>query len=115
MRRLLDRDLSPTFEVVNLFDVYPGAARKGTKWDAPAAREKAAALIPTFSPGARVILVGRRVSTAFGYPWLSFLTWTYDDHPPGFYVAVIPHPSGIVRWWNSPDNVEAARRFLRAL
>lgn len=30
-------------------------------------------------------------------------------------VAVVPHPSGVNRWWNEPANVEAAGRFLREL
>ncbi len=28
---------------------------------------------------------------------------------------VMPHPSGIVRWYNDPTNVARASRFLRRL
>lgn len=61
-----------------------------------------------------MILLGRRVASAVipggaGFP---FFRWTERD---GARVAVIPHTSGIVRWWNDPENVEAARRFLSEL
>lgn len=32
------------------------------------------------------------------------------------HLYVLPHPSGVNRWWNDPANLEAARAFLlRAL
>lgn len=28
-------------------------------------------------------------------------------------VAVFPHPSGVNRWWNEPENVASAAAFIR--
>jgi hypothetical protein len=36
-----------------------------------------------------------------------------DAQCGSFYAAIIPHPSGINRWWNDKDNVAAAKQFLR--
>lgn len=111
LRRLTDLD---KFDLANLFEQHPGrsAKGKGSRWDAPAARLRAKEATPGLK-GRRVVFVGRRVSTAFGYPWLPWATWTWDDR--GFWAAVIPHPSGIVRFWNDPANVEQVALFLCAI
>lgn len=99
------------FDTFNLFDRWPGPAAKGSTFDARLAREAARDLHPRLRER-RVVLVGRRVAEAFRLGQMPYLRWERDVG--GFAeVAVLPHPSGVVRWWNESANVEAARRFLR--
>ena len=64
-------------------------------------------------PWGRYLLCGRRVAAAFGFRAdVAYLRWYRWE---GKWYAVIPHPSGIVRWYNDPANVQRARRFLRRL
>lgn len=70
----------------------------------------------------RVILAGGRVAKAFRLrsptpllEWRSlYLLSTHPMPPNSAWVAVIPHPSGVNRWWNEKDNVDMARDFLVA-
>lgn len=41
--------------------------------------------------------------------WAQGLLW------PDARFAVMPHPSGVSRWWNAPAHVEEAGAFMRAL
>ena len=59
--------------------------------------------------GRQVLLAGRGVAGAFGVD-LPFFLWAEER---GMMVAVVPHPSGVSRWWNDPANERRARRFLR--
>lgn len=96
----------------NLIADYPGrGAGKGSAWNVVAARRGVGELTPRLAGYDHVILLGRRVAGVIipggaGFP---FFRWT-DGH--GTRLAVIPHTSGIVRFWNDPENVEAAQRFL---
>lgn len=60
-------------------------------------------------------MCGRRVAAAFDHrdPALPYLRWSEEGEP--FRWAMLPHPSGVNRWWNEPENREAAREFLRQL
>lgn len=110
LRALLGRELEDVFDVRNLLPAWAGPAGKGSLWPRIEARHAALALLPEIE-GRRVVMCGRRVASAFGVrPDVPFLTWLPLDR-----YAVIPHPSGVVRWWNEPGNVEAAAGFLRAL
>lgn len=81
------------------------------KWSLRRARERAAELLAEY-PDADFILLGRKVTIAFGLegvrPFSLFST------PIRAYVA-LPHPSGLCRTWNEPDAVQRARKLLRAL
>lgn len=106
LRSLADLD---RFELRNLLDEYPGAGTKGTLWDATGARVRARE-VATGLDGRAVVFVGRRVATAFGHRTIPWCEWRPDVR--GFDVAAIPHPSGIVRFWNDAANVDAVRSFL---
>lgn len=112
-------------DFVNLLPEQPAAARKGSSWDVRAARR--AALELDVSGYDAVILLGRRVAQAMiaagaGFP---FFRWTEERlGPTGLAalpsesatphrLAVIPHTSGIVRFWNDPASVARATEFLR--
>lgn len=96
-------------ERVNLIDAYPGPSNGGDAFPIKLARERAAALLPRLV-GRRVILCGRAVAKAFEVDHADAFEWVSG---PGFECAVIPHPSGVNRWWNDVANVERARAFLR--
>lgn len=94
----------------NLLDDYPGSGSSGgASWNPRAARQAAVSL--DLSGYDLVILLGRRVAGAVlpagaGIPF--FRTFTHHSQQ----YAVIPHTSGIVRFWNDPDNADRARVFL---
>lgn len=84
----------------NLVDHYD-------EWDMTIARVNAAKLIPKLQHR-RVILLGRKVSSAFGI----FSRWFTETRCYNSEYYVIPHPSGSNRWWGDPRNVQMAREFM---
>lgn len=96
-------------ERANLLDAFPGKAGKGDRFPMSAARLASYGLVGAFA-GRRVILVGSGTATVFLGPRWPLLAWFNGFSAR---VAVVPHPSGVNRWWNDPANEEAARRFLR--
>jgi uracil-DNA glycosylase len=102
------------FDRVNLLQEWPGRDGKGSLLPGERAKEAAAALRLAY-PQRPLVLMGARVAYAFGYErrhfeWLRWFT-AWD----GRRIAVCPHPSGIVRWWNDPDNARAAQDFFDEL
>ena len=58
-----------------------------------------------------VVLVGKRVAKAFGIDGaVYFGAYTWSPHGPTYYV--VPHPSGVNRWWNDPVNRERFKKWL---
>lgn len=100
--------LRDRYRLVNLLGYWPGpnASGKGSAFPMQEARPAAATL--RLASGS--LLCGRRVAAAFGLARAPYLEWLSVD---GRQVAVIPHPSGVCRWWNDPENVARARAFLR--
>ena len=96
-------------ERLNLLDDWPGKKGKGDEWPVKKAEKSADELRPNLS-GRRILFVGRNVARAFGFDDVPRLEWRKTDE---FEFAWIPHPSGIVLWWNDRENRERAGRFLR--
>lgn len=67
----------------------------------------------------RVILWGRRVAISFGLGDTPFLQWTRCElvHQSKLDsdFTVIPHPSGLNRWWNDEGNLRQAHEFLAGI
>ncbi len=99
-------------ERMNLLPHYPGENGKGDAFDPEEAARRALALMGEIK-GRRVLFLGRSVAQAFGFGKkdLPILTWLKSPSLDAD-VAVMPHPSGIVHWWNDEDNREAASQFL---
>jgi hypothetical protein len=99
------------FERMNLVDQWPGHEGRGSAF--PLLPAMARALELRDGPWDAYLLLGRRVAAAFGFRTdATWLTWYVLG---GKRFAVLPHPSGIVTWWNEPSNRAAARRFLRSV
>lgn len=93
---------------VNLLPPDP----QGVPWDAAMAREVAAAWLPRLSEFDLVMLAGRRVVDAFGVELLGTVSECCGSEVDlgGVAGLVLPHPSGLCRWWNDPENVAEFRR-----
>jgi hypothetical protein len=76
-------------------------------WSARRAAESAAVLADRHD---RFVLLGARVSAAFGVPFRPFSVVRRG----GAVLAVLPHPSGRCRLWNAPGAFELARALLRS-
>jgi uracil-DNA glycosylase len=117
-----DRDLLlERFDTVNLLGRWPGGEGKGAAWPRDAAR-RAARRLPLRGV---VVLLGLRVLDAYrgrhpqlwGVPWGEWRELRAGHGPewdPSRWttVAVLPHPSGIVRNYNDPAARELAGRTL---
>ena len=102
--------LADSWRLVNLLGYWPGPETTGNGSAFPAAEARAAAARIRLADGS--LLCGRRVAAAFGLVNAPYFAWRDVD---GRRVAVVPHPSGVSRWWNDPENVARAREFLAAL
>lgn len=123
LRQLLGvEDLTEVFEVRNILARWPGKGKsKGAAFPLVIARARADEFMQKLygKPDRRIIFVGGRVAKAFRtrgtvpmMEWTTFwrgstMSWCQNHH-----FAILPHPSGVNRWWNEPENVELARQFL---
>jgi len=105
--RLMAMESDASFVWRNLFSQPQGKSGKGDAFPMKTARARAARF--HFDSDV-VMLLGKRVAAAFGAK-TDYFEW-FDLR--GSRAAIVPHPSGINRWWNDPVNVERARAFWRA-
>ena len=96
------------FDRANVLRRWPGKNGKGDAFPAAKARRGAVRLRRELA-GRRLILLGSAVARAFGLRDHPLMTWF--EHG-GLTVAVIPHPSGLNRWWNDSSNTVEAAAFL---
>jgi uracil-DNA glycosylase len=102
------RRASDFFRTRNLLQAFPGKAGKGDRF--PMAEARAAATKMRLR--GTVLFAGKKVAAAFGCSSAMYFEWRRRG---GFRYAVVPHPSGVNRWWNDPSNRERARAFFRDL
>lgn len=99
------------FTTTNLLSYYPGeGAGKGSAFPQEEAKKAAEACLVLFRHR-KVLLAGKRVARAFG---LSLPYFKWIDFAEGR-TAVIPHPSGVNRWYNERRNREKMGRFIFGL
>lgn len=96
------------FDRVNLLHVRQDTKEKGFEFDQHEAERQAARL--SIKPGQTVLLLGRRVAKAFSFDASYELFVRYSMRDAEFYI--MPHPSGINRWWNDDQNIIEAVRFM---
>lgn len=100
------------FVRLNLLAAWPGpSGSKGTAWR-PAEARLAAERLRSRSRNRFIVLLGRRVGAAFG---LGRADYFLPYRVGSALAVVVPHPSGINRWYNASENVRAMGGFLRAL
>lgn len=78
-------------------------------WGMKAARAMADLLLTRNGPWTTIVMLGRKVATAFSYDGDFFTSQKRDDK----YLVSIPHPSGLCRIWNEPGSTTKARALLR--
>jgi uracil-DNA glycosylase len=101
------------FNRVNLLHVRQDTAEHGFQFDRLAAYRSAQRLIPAFQEDEQIILMlGKRVADAFGITCIEYFVERRFRNVPGEF-RVLPHPSGINRWWNDPHNVLLAKQFMQ--
>jgi hypothetical protein len=100
-------ELLDAFEARNLLGRWPGAAGKGSAWDAARAR-RAASRKPLRGV---VVLLGARVARAYDLDPLGWGHWLRLTRHAA--VVAVPHPSGVNHLYNDPAARELAGRVLR--
>lgn len=95
--------------------MWPGESHgKGAAFPIVAARVRAEAVARRFVFDRAVVLLGKRAARAFGirepeyFRPVSRMEWRAT-------VFVVPHPSGVNRWYNERRNVRRMRRFMTAI
>lgn len=93
-----------TFERRNLLAVL--------KWSVHVAREAAARILSEAGAGDALVLLGGKVTAAFG---LKFEPLTTQTTATGHTALISPHPSGLSRVWNQPGMAAKVRDAVMAL
>lgn len=131
-----------TFDRANLLQACPPISGRGRAFDVGEARSAARGLILEAQRGKYrgLVVLGFRAARAFGWhasphdlnpisldqvrAWpLKWLLAGYRGRGVGetktvfaaMRAAVVPHPSGVNRWWNDPANRDRAREFFAEL
>ncbi len=109
-------DLLSRFVVRNLFPAWPGRVfgEKGDAFPMSEARRLAEEMQAEMAAcrAKRAVLFSIRLAEAFRVVATPFAVSVAEWHGATVEVAVIPHPSGIVRFWNEHESVERAKDFL---
>jgi len=107
------------FARVNLLDYWPGALAtgKGDKFPIIEAKNSAKRILAHYEFPWKILCVGQRVGECFiAKSRVKYYEWIMcaSNFPPAVRdVAIIPHTSGLNRYWNDPSNVKLAENFLR--
>lgn len=96
----------------NLIAYYPGKSGKGDNFPFEEAKSAAYEMEKEFGRGAEILLLGKNVAKAFGFGNMKFLDSTEIG---GVMFHLFPHPSGVNRWWNNPNNTKAAKIFAKKI
>ena len=108
-------DYFKKYERTNLLRDFPGATPGGgDRWPLQEARAAARALVPSLK-GRRVLFIGRNVSRAFMYGGGFEYFHLYYQEEDDFTFAIVPHTSGVSRFYNDPVNVASAQKFLSSI
>lgn len=99
------------FDRENVLARYPGSAGKGAAFSRSSARRRALKLQRKFESKRTVVLLGYRTAAAFKVRAKYFQPVLVGKAR----VIVVPHPSGINRWYNEPRNVSKMKRYMRRL
>lgn len=105
-------------EALNLLPPAP----QGERWDPRAARRVAEVVLEDRRQYSHVFLCGRKVAQAMGHgrwPMLHSAVVSHnllthvDQAPATCKVMLVPHPSGLNRFWNDDVEIEVARDMVQ--
>ncbi len=100
-------------DAVNLLDEWYGKNGKGDKFPIEIAREKAKVLAASdWKKYKRIVFLGQNVADAFGFCGEPLIRLAFEGHED---VSMLPHPSGVNRFYNDLNNKKAANTFLTSL
>lgn len=121
------------FERTNLLERCPPRTRTRAGREFPLDEARRAA-VPFHhrARGRRVVVLGRRVASAFRWfyadekdregwragtraPVLEWISARAEPVAGDFSAAIVPHPSGVNQWWNHETNRARARAFFAEL
>ncbi len=108
---LLDHDF------MNVFDHWPGKGIGGDRFPMQAAKDRVPYLIENLRDRL-VVFLGHNVAGAFGAKGFKYLQWYEIRNPKDVHdvivprMVVLPHPSGVNRYWNIPSNRAVVAKFL---
>ena len=112
---LTEDEYMTSFQRVNLIDEYPGplASGKGDKFPLRQARDKAKRILQQMSEY-HILCIGKRVGQCFNLDQC----FVWEDRIQCYpltrnRIAMIPHTSGLNRFYNDPRNLDRAKAFLR--
>ncbi len=102
----------------NLLRYYPGSSGQGTAFPIKDAINAARDVIKSdVLWDKNVLFVGKRLAGVFGLGKEPILEWMptpiLPDGTPAFRFAIVPHTSGINRWWN--ENEYEGGEFLASV
>jgi hypothetical protein len=97
---------------MNLLPAWPGIdGPKGARFDLSAARQFADLTRRRIANGRIVILLGKRVAAAFGVRDDYFVAQAIN----GATIYVVPHPSGVNRWFNAAHHRALMTTFMERI
>ena len=99
------------FDRVNLLSVRQDTKEKGFEFDLRSAKVAAEVMKQNFKEGQVVLFLGRRVAEVFGVHNHYFALNIVGEAQ----VYIIPHPSGVNRWWNEDANKDRAFVFMQTI
>jgi hypothetical protein len=98
-------------EAVNLLDAWYGKSGKGDKFPVEFARASAKKILTRLLDFEGYLFLGKHVAATFGVDPEPMLSWRFAPLMVNY--AVVPHPSGVNRWYNDALNRAKAEQFLR--
>jgi hypothetical protein len=98
-------------ERYNLMGSWHGKKGKGDVFLVDEARTTARSFFG-YLRNRHILFIGRAVANAFYAPGKKYCEWRYSKDWDCHF-AILPHLSGIVRWWNDPENTRQASIFLQ--
>jgi uracil-DNA glycosylase len=111
LARLLGIEYANLFDqhrLINLVDVWQGKSGKGDRFD-PSGIDCAAKVAHHAEGVHGIVLCGGTVAKACGVTTPFLDQFMLHGKP----ALVLPHPSGVNRWWNDARNKKSAQRRLR--
>lgn len=99
------------FERVNVAPAWPGKAGKGDRYFGAREARRVADDLRSLTAGRSIVVLGSANAAAFRLTVPAFRFQQVGDAR----IAWSPHPSGVNRWWNEPENEARARVFWRQL